>query len=448
MLLVIAGPSAVAGRRSPRRPPTTAADATDRLDSPTDNQPTKESSPWHPRPVTATPPRRPAGAGRRPVGRRARSSRAVVGAGRRPVAAAVPTALAAPAGAEAKRPRSRHPHAQGLRPQAGQDPDRAGPVQRGQQERRRGLRGRAAHQDLSHILGEQENLTPGLSGGFSLDVQPGQLHDQLPGRRPAARHLHRHRQGQARLAVQPAARPRRSPATPATSTRTWPACPPTQAFCAAIDAGNLTQAKLLYPKARVYYERIEPVAEVWGTLDTDIDGRIDNPVTVPAEFKGFHKIESSVGGRHPDRRRAVLLASWSANEQQLLTLVATATYNPLDMASGATDLINEAATAKITGEEERYSNTDLPVFQANVDGAMEVVSLLQPYLQKKTPPADPDHEQRRRRRVGHRQVPGHPGLRRHRLRRVLHRPRPPAPPALGRGERVRRGPVQDVGQVT
>ena len=27
--------------------------------------------------------------------------------------------------------------------------------------------------DLSHILGEQENLTPGLSGGFSLDLQPG-----------------------------------------------------------------------------------------------------------------------------------------------------------------------------------------------------------------------------------------------------------------------------------
>ena len=53
------------------------------------------------------------------------------------------------------------------------------------------------------------------------------------------------------------------------------------------------------------------------------------------------------------------------------------------MASGATDLINEAATSKISGEEERYSNTDLPVFQANVDGAMEVVGLLTPYLQHK-----------------------------------------------------------------
>src|SRR5580658_4857974 len=52
------------------------------------------------------------------------------------------------------------------------------------------------------------------------------------------------------------------------------------------------------------------------------------------------------------------------------------------MASGATDLINEAATSKITGEEERYSNTDLIVFQANVDGAMEVVNLVKPYLRK------------------------------------------------------------------
>ena len=55
------------------------------------------------------------------------------------------------------------------------------------------------------------------------------------------------------------------------------------------------------------------------------------------------------------------------------------------MASGATDLINEAATAKISGEEERYSNTDFIVFEANVDGAMEVFNLLKPSLQKTDP---------------------------------------------------------------
>ena len=52
-----------------------------------------------------------------------------------------------------------------------------------------------------------------------------------------------------------------------------------------------------------------------------------------------------------------------AHEKQLLTLVRAATYNPLEMASGAADLINEAGTAKVTGEEERYSNTDLVVFR-------------------------------------------------------------------------------------
>jgi iron uptake system component EfeO len=35
--------------------------------------------------------------------------------------------------------------------------------------------------DLAHILGEQENLTPGLSGGFTLDIQPGSYKINCPG---------------------------------------------------------------------------------------------------------------------------------------------------------------------------------------------------------------------------------------------------------------------------
>ena len=35
--------------------------------------------------------------------------------------------------------------------------------------------------DLAHILGEQENLTPGLSGGFSLTLQPGTYKVSCPG---------------------------------------------------------------------------------------------------------------------------------------------------------------------------------------------------------------------------------------------------------------------------
>jgi iron uptake system component EfeO len=68
------------------------------------------------------------------------------------------------------------------------------------------------------------------------------------------------------------------------------------------------------------------------------------------------------------------------HEQQLKALVGKAEYTPLELASGATDLINEAATAKISGEEERYSDTDFVVFAANVEAAQTVVALLTPYL--------------------------------------------------------------------
>jgi iron uptake system component EfeO len=238
--------------------------------------------------------------------------------------------------------------------------------------------------DLAKILGEQENLTPGLSGGFSLDIQPGSYKINCPG--AAQPHATFTVTGQAAGAAW------QSNAQLSAAVKDYGSyvdqntaalVTSTQKFCAAIDAGNKTQAELLYPKARVYYERIEPVAEIWGNLDTQIDGRWENPVTVKSQFMGFHRIEQLLWADNTLTGAPALCSGLVRHERQLLTLVRGAQYNPLEMASGATDLINEAATAKITGEEERYSNTDLPVFQANVDGAMEVVRLLSPYLQHK-----------------------------------------------------------------
>ena len=240
--------------------------------------------------------------------------------------------------------------------------------------------------DLTHILGEQENLTPGLSGAFTLDIQPGSYTISCPGA------------GQSRWTLTVSGKATgaswQSSAQLTTAVAGYSGyvnqnvaslVTHTQAFCRAIGDGSMTQARLLYPEARVYYERIEPVAEIWGSLDTDIDGRWENPVTVASQFTGFHKIEQLLWEDNTLAGAPELCAGLVRNEQQLLTLVRKAQYNPLELASGATDLVNEAATSKISGEEERYSSTDLPVFQANVDGAMKVVALLQPYLQKKDP---------------------------------------------------------------
>ena len=82
----------------------------------------------------------------------------------------------------------------------------------------------------------------------------------------------------------------------------------TERFLAAVASGDLKAAEAAYPGARVYYERIEPVAGAFGDLDPDIDAREGD---VPKdEWGGFHVIEQALwvdgttDGLEPHRERA------------------------------------------------------------------------------------------------------------------------------------------------
>ena len=55
------------------------------------------------------------------------------------------------------------------------------------------------------------------------------------------------------------------------------------------------------------------------------------------------------------------------------------------MATGASELIEEVSSGKITGEEERYSKTDLWDFDANLQGSQAAVDKLTPALQEVDP---------------------------------------------------------------
>ena len=66
------------------------------------------------------------------------------------------------------------------------------------------------------------------------------------------------------------------------------------------------------------------------------------------------------------------------------TIVAKANVEkltPLQLANGAKELLDEVATGKITGEEDRYSHTDLWDFEANVEGSQAAIAALRPVLQ-------------------------------------------------------------------
>ncbi|MBO4271679.1 iron uptake system protein EfeO [Microbispora triticiradicis] len=156
----------------------------------------------------------------------------------------------------------------------------------------------------------------------------------------------------------------------------------TREFTEAVKAGDVAGAKKLYPVARTYWERIEPVAEVFGDLDPAIDAR-ENDVPDGEEWTGFHRIEKDlwvkkdVGGDGPVADKLM------TDVNTIVTKAATVDLSPVQLANGAKGLLDEVATGKITGEEDRYSHTDLWDFDANLQGSKAAVQALRPVLEER-----------------------------------------------------------------
>jgi len=153
----------------------------------------------------------------------------------------------------------------------------------------------------------------------------------------------------------------------------------------AIEAGDLSQAQALYVPARAAYQRIAPAAQRLAELDNAINARADyfeKREQDPA-FVGFHRLEyalfqqRNLDGLTPVAQR--LTSDVTTLKQQLLA----EPLPPEQLVSIVVRNLNTLADVRASsGEEERYSHTDLNGFAANLDVAHKVVELLRPMLSK------------------------------------------------------------------
>ncbi|MEV4327146.1 iron uptake system protein EfeO [Microbispora rosea] len=156
----------------------------------------------------------------------------------------------------------------------------------------------------------------------------------------------------------------------------------TKEFTEAVKAGDVAKAKELYPVARTYWERIEPVAEVFGDLDPAIDAR-ENDVPDGEEWTGFHRIEKDLWVKKDVGGDGAIADKLMTDVNTIVTKSATVDLSPVQLANGAKGLLDEVATGKITGEEDRYSHTDLWDFDANLQGSKAAVQALRPVLEER-----------------------------------------------------------------
>ena len=248
------------------------------------------------------------------------------------------------------------------------------------------------------ILGEKENLAPGLAAvSFTVTLTGGKYQVFCPG---AARQLVNFTvTGKSAIVANSINGALRSGITGYAAYVTQEVTnmiSATNALRTAVERGDLTASQKAYALARPYYERVESDVDGFilpgfsatnnaGNLDYLIDMRASN-LDPTVGWHGFHAVERDLfESRAITANTKQLAAELATNVQKLDSLTKSISYKPEDLANGASDLLEEVQSSKITGEEEAYSHLDLVDFAANVEGAQQAFAYLQPGLRKIDP---------------------------------------------------------------
>ncbi len=251
--------------------------------------------------------------------------------------------------------------------------------------------------DGKRILGEVENIGPGLQGKLIVTAEQG---DYLTACKPGM-------SGKGIRADFTVTAPASGSAAPSADQvlistaqnryRLWvqrqaeSLVARTRQFVTAYAAGDGDRARSLYPRARTYWESIETVAESFGQLDPRTDAR-EADLRPGQKWTGWHRIEKDLWPeRDPSysplsaRQRQAFGDDLLHNVTTIRDLIGDLTFTTDQIANGSSGLMEEVATSKVTGEEEYWSHTDLWDFAANVEGARVGYEDVRPILRTRDP---------------------------------------------------------------
>ena len=238
------------------------------------------------------------------------------------------------------------------------------------------------------IIGEKENIPPGLGGQFAVRVDAGTYTLYCPGAStekttitvtgksaPIADSVAELiKQGTTQYKIY-------------VDTQIGYLVTATEKLNDALHGNDLNAAQDAYIAARPFYERVEPVAESFVSakqnLDADIDARAGD---VPrSQWSGFHLIEQALFQKHTLAGMQPWGDKLVRDVKELQVKAKQLTYLAPDLANGAQGLLDEVASSKITGEEERYSHVDIVDMANNIEGSQQAFADLEPAMKKIDP---------------------------------------------------------------
>jgi len=245
--------------------------------------------------------------------------------------------------------------------------------------------------DGVYVVEERENITPGLSRTLTTKLAPGD-YDITCGLLSNPR---------GKLHVTPSAASAAEAAKPSMTAFIGPLAEykvylaieagrlvaATRQFADAVKAGDLELAKTLYAPARIPYGHIAPAAERFADLDTAINARAVyfEKLEDDAGFGGFHRLEHGLFAKSSTDSLAPVADKLLTDVILLQQRLRELQLAPETMAEGAARLLDRVADSAGSGDEDRYSRSDLSDIQAKLEGIRKVAALLQPLTEKADP---------------------------------------------------------------
>lgn len=165
-----------------------------------------------------------------------------------------------------------------------------------------------------------------------------------------------------------------------------------QALQAAITAQDLSAAQQAWVKARLFYRRIEPVAQKLSDLENAIDPQAAYLTAreEDAGFTGYHRLEYQLFGLKSLNGAEAVAQALVQDLEQLSTRLKAMPLTPQMLVALPQELAAQLAQGVLVQGENPYSQTDLPEIAASFEGLSKLIEVIAPIIS----PAAPDLSQR------------------------------------------------------
>ncbi|UMZ14762.1 iron uptake system protein EfeO [Pseudomonas sp. MPFS] len=250
------------------------------------------------------------------------------------------------------------------------------------------------------VVEERENIAPGLSQVINANLQPGDyaITCGLLSNPRGSLHVTPTAESEAQAKARPSMVAFIGPLSEFRvylSTQGSALVKAVAALQQAIEAGDLKQAQALYVPARAAYQRLAPAAQRLAELDNAINARADyfEKREQDPGFGGFHRLEYGLFQQRDLAGLAPVAQALSKDVGNLKEQLLAQALPPEQLVSIVARNMHSLADLRASsGEEERYSHSDLGGFAANLETTRKVIDLLRPLLAKSAaqvlPPVD------------------------------------------------------------